>query len=70
MVIDPGHDLDLGVVREEDPILVLIILGNPSFGARVIDLGLLCLLIWVLAGLALLGAAVFRDALRTWPSGP
>jgi len=40
------------------------------FGARGIDLGLLCLLIWVLAGLALLGAAVFRDALRTWPSGP
>jgi len=35
-----------------------------------IDLGLLCLLMWVLAGLALLGAAVFRDALRTWPSGP
>jgi hypothetical protein len=40
------------------------------FGARGIDLGLLCLLIWVLAGLALLGAAVFRDAFRTWPSGP
>ena len=42
--------------------------GPPAPGG--IDLGLLCLLIWVLAGLALLGAAVFRDALRTWPSGP
>jgi len=42
--------------------------GPPAPGG--IDLGLLCLLIWVLAGLTLLGAAVFRDALRTWPSGP
>ena len=41
--------------------------GVQYFGARGIDLRLLCLLIWVLAGLALLGAAVFRDALRTWP---
>ena len=40
------------------------------FGDRGIDLGLLCLLIWALVGLALLGAAVFRDALRTWPSRP
>jgi hypothetical protein len=39
--------------------------GVQYFGALGIDLGLLCLLIWVLAGLALLGAAVFRDALRT-----
>jgi hypothetical protein len=61
-------------------VLVLIILGNPGSGGPVplsplrgvqyfgdsgIDLGLLCLLIWALAGLALLGAAVFRDALRT-----
>jgi ABC-type multidrug transport system permease subunit len=44
--------------------------GVPYFGDRGIDLGLLCLLIWVLAGLALLGATVFRDALRNWPSGP
>ena len=35
-----------------------------------IELGLLCLLIWVLAGLGLLGASIFRDALRTWSSGP
>jgi hypothetical protein len=43
--------------------------GVQYFGDRGIDLGLLCLLIWVLAGLALLGATVFRDALRNWPSG-
>jgi hypothetical protein len=47
-----------------------VVRGIQYFGGRGIDLGLLCLLIWVLAGLALLGAAVFRDALRTWPSGP
>ena len=39
--------------------------GVQYFGDSGIDLGLLCLLIWALAGLALLGAAVFRDALRT-----
>ena len=43
--------------------------GVQYFGDRGIDLGLLCLLIWALAGLALLGATVFRDALRNWPSG-
>ncbi len=47
-----------------------VVRGVQYFGGRGIDLGLLCLLIWVLAGLALLGAAVFRDAFRTWPSGP
>ena len=44
--------------------------GVQYFGDRGIDLGLLCLLIWALVGLALLGAAAFRDALRTWPSRP
>jgi hypothetical protein len=44
--------------------------GVQYFGDQGIDLGLLCLLIWVLAGLGLLGASVFRDAVRTWPSGP
>ncbi len=44
--------------------------GVQYFGDRGIDLGLLSLLIWALAGLALLGATVFRDALRNWPSGP
>jgi hypothetical protein len=44
--------------------------GVLYFGDRGIDLGLLRLLIWALAGLGLLGATVFRDALRTWPSGP
>jgi hypothetical protein len=39
--------------------------GVQYFGDSGIDLGLLCLLIWALAGLALLGATVFRDALRT-----
>jgi hypothetical protein len=39
--------------------------GVQYFGDSGIDLGLLCLLIWGLAGLVLLGAAVFRDALRT-----
>jgi hypothetical protein len=46
-----------------------VVRGVQYFGGREIDLGLLCLLIWALAGLALLGATVFRDALRTWPSG-
>jgi hypothetical protein len=36
--------------------------GVQYFGDRGIDLGLLCLLIWALAGLGLLGAKVFRDA--------
>jgi hypothetical protein len=36
--------------------------GIQYFGDRGIDLGLLCLLIWVLAGLGFLGATVFRDA--------
>jgi hypothetical protein len=39
--------------------------GVQYFGDSGIGLGLLCLLIWALAGLALLGATVFRDALRT-----
>lgn len=43
--------------------------GVQYFGDRGIELGLLCLLVWVLAGLGLLGATVFRDALRSWPSG-
>jgi hypothetical protein len=43
--------------------------GVQYFGDRGIDLGLLCLLIWALAGLGFLGATVIRDALRTWPSG-
>jgi hypothetical protein len=47
-----------------------VVRGVQYFGDRAIDLGLLCLLIWALAGLGLLGATVFRDALRTWPSGP
>jgi ABC-type multidrug transport system permease subunit len=38
--------------------------GVQYFGDRGIGLGLLCLLIWALAGLALLGGTVFRDALR------
>jgi hypothetical protein len=38
--------------------------GVQYFGDRGIDLGLLCLLIWALAGLGLLGAMVCRDALR------
>jgi hypothetical protein len=42
--------------------------GVQYFGDQGIDLGLLCLLIWVLAGLALLGATVLRDVLRTTPS--
>jgi hypothetical protein len=46
-----------------------VVRGIQYFGGRGIDLGLLCLLIWVLAGLALLGASIFRDALRTWSSG-
>jgi hypothetical protein len=44
--------------------------GVQYFGGQGIDLGLLCLLIWVLAGLALLGATVVRDVLRTMPSAP
>jgi hypothetical protein len=43
--------------------------GVLYFGDRGIDLGLLCLLIWILAGLGFLGATVFGDALRNWPSG-
>ena len=39
--------------------------GVQYFGDRGIALGLLCLLIWALAGLGLLGAAVVRDGLRT-----
>ena len=39
--------------------------GVQYFGDSGIDLGLLCLLIWALAGLALLGTTVFRDARRT-----
>jgi hypothetical protein len=46
-----------------------VVRGVQYFGDRGIDLGLLCLLIWALAGLGLLGATVFRDAFRTWPSG-
>jgi Protein of unknown function (DUF3533) len=44
--------------------------GVQYFGDRGIGLALLCLLIWGLAGLALLGAAVLRDVLRTTPSAP
>jgi hypothetical protein len=44
--------------------------GVQYFGDRGIGLALLCLLIWVLAGLALLGAAVLRDVVRTVPSAP
>ena len=39
--------------------------GVQYFGDQGIGLGLLCLLIWALAGLALLGATVIRDGLRT-----
>ena len=39
--------------------------GVQYFGDQGIDLGLLCLLIWALAGLGLLGATVVRDAFRT-----
>jgi hypothetical protein len=46
-----------------------VVRGVQYFGDRGIDLGLLCLLIWALAGLGFLGATVFRDALRNWPSG-
>jgi Protein of unknown function (DUF3533) len=42
--------------------------GVQYFGDQGIALALLCLLIWALAGLALLGAAVLRDVLRTLPS--
>jgi hypothetical protein len=38
--------------------------GVQYFGDRGIALALACLLIWVLAGLVLLGAAVLRDAMR------
>jgi Protein of unknown function (DUF3533) len=44
--------------------------GVQYFGDHGIALALLCLLIWALAGLALLGAAVVRDGLRTLPSAP
>jgi hypothetical protein len=39
-----------------------VLRGVQYFGGRGIELGLLCLLIWVLAGLGLLGARAFRDA--------
>ena len=39
--------------------------GVQYFGDQGIALGLLCLLIWALAGLGLLGATVVRDGLRT-----
>ena len=39
--------------------------GVQYFGNHGIALGLLCLLIWALAGLGLLGATVVRDGLRT-----
>jgi hypothetical protein len=39
--------------------------GVQYFGGQGIALGLLCLLIWALAGLGLLGAWVVRDGLRT-----
>jgi hypothetical protein len=39
--------------------------GVQYFGDQGIGLGLLCLLIWALAGLGLLGATVVRDGLRT-----
>jgi hypothetical protein len=44
--------------------------GVQYFGDHGIALALLCLLIWALAGLALLGAAVLRDVRRTMPSAP
>jgi hypothetical protein len=44
--------------------------GVQYFGDRGIGLALLCLLIWALAGLGLLGATVVRDVLRTTPSAP
>ena len=42
--------------------------GVQYFGNQGIALGLLCLLIWALVGLGLLGATVVRDALRTMPT--
>jgi hypothetical protein len=45
-----------------------VVRGVQYFGDRGIDLGLLCLLIWALAGLGFLGATVFRDALSSPPS--
>ena len=42
--------------------------GVQYFGDRGIGLALLCLLIWVVAGLALLGAAAVRDIFRAVPS--
>jgi hypothetical protein len=42
--------------------------GVQYFGNQGIALALLCLLIWALAGLGLLGATVVRDALRTMPT--
>jgi hypothetical protein len=44
--------------------------GVQYFGGQGIALGLLCLLIWALAGLGLLGATVVRDGLRAMPSAP
>jgi hypothetical protein len=44
--------------------------GVQYFGGRGIALGLLCLLLWALAGLGLLGAMVVRDGLRTMPAAP
>ena len=44
------------------------VLGTTA--SAILGLALLCLLIWVLGGLALLGAAVLRDVLRTMSSAP
>ena len=46
-----------------------LVRGVQYFGDRGIDLGVLSLLIWALAGLGFVGATVFRDALSNWPSG-
>jgi hypothetical protein len=40
-----------------------VLRGVQYFGDRGTDLGLLCLLIWALAGLGFLGATAFGDAL-------
>ena len=47
-----------------------VVRGVQYFGGRGIDLGLLCLLIWALAGLGLLGATVFAHPTSgdTYPS--
>jgi hypothetical protein len=44
--------------------------GVQYFGGRGIAPGLLCLLVWALAGLGLLGAAVVRDRRRAMPAAP